>query len=229
MDTFHLADREPVARAIEAAAKCDTLDELYAAIEAYKGHDVAAREPYTPAWPIKKPVAHPDGPLMIVSEKPEPGDLGADRPFTGRAYGSTMGEALVKCGVDVDQIHTTFACHWAPGDEKSPNSTQLSASRPFLFREIEIVKPRAIMVQGRAVLESMLFYRDPITPWLGMTMGWKRGDLRIPLYITWHPAFATRFKTQMGDFTEQVRGFFDQFGMPDGGKVKQRPTYRMAA
>lgn len=227
MDTFHLADRPPVAEAIEAAAACDTLEELYAAIAAYKGHPVAEREPYTPAWPPSNPVGNPDGPLMIVIAKPVPADMGADRPFTGSSHGWAMQEVLGMYGIDITQIHTTFACHWNPGGEKSPNATQLAASRPFLFREIELVKPRAIMAQGREVLDSMFMYRDPITPMLGMTMAWKRGDLNIPTYMTWGCAFAERFKTQMGDFGDQVRGFFEQFGMPDGGTVPQR--WRKAA
>lgn len=230
MDTnagFHLADREPVALAIEAAASCDTLPELYKAIRDYKGHDVAMREPYTPSWPVTSPVAHPDGPLMIVIAKPVPEDLGADRPFTGKSHGSAMEEVMGWYGIDITQIHTTFACHWNPGGEKSPNATQLSASRPFLFREIELVKPRAIMAQGREVLDSMFMYRDPLTPLLGMSMEWRRGDLRIPTYVTWGCAFAERFKTQIGDFGDQVRGFFEQYGMPDGSKAPTR--YRHAA
>jgi uracil-DNA glycosylase family 4 len=227
MDSFHLADRAPVAEAIEAAAACNTLDELYAAIAAYKGHPVAEREPFVSPWPASNPVANPDGPLMIVIAKPVPEDVGKDRPFTGMSHGWAMEEVLKMCDIDITQIHTTFACHWNPGGEKSPNATQIAASRPFLFREIELVRPRAIMAQGREVLDSMFLYRDPIAQVLGMTMAFKRGDLRIPTYMTWGCAFAERFKTQMGDFGDQVRGFFEQFGTPDGRPMPQR--WRRAA
>lgn len=220
MDSFHLAEREPVALAIEAAARCTNLGQLYAAIESYEGYDVARTEGYTPCWPISSPVQHPDGPLMIVSEKPEPGERGNLRAFEGKEYGWAMREALERCGVDVDQIHVAFACHWNPGDEKSLNATQISASRPFLVKEIELVRPRAILAPGRGVLEALLMYRGKVNDVVGMTMNWKRGDLTIPVYTTWHPAFAARFKTQMPEYHEQVRGFFERFGMPDGSPVR---------
>lgn len=221
MEDFHLSDRPAVSQAIEAAAACNTLEELYAAIKAYKGHEGAVREHFTPGWPVTKPVNHPDGPLMIITEKPEEEDAAKGRPFTG-SYGGVMEEVAGWYGLDFDEVHVAYAVHWMPEGEKSLNATQISASRPFLFREIEIVKPRAILVQGRGVLEAMFMYRDPIADILNMTLDWKRGGLRIPCYVTWHPAFALRFKTQMLDFGEQVHGFLEQFGMPDGGPARKR-------
>lgn len=226
LDHFHLAEREPVATAIAAAAACDTLDELHAAIRAYKGHQVAAVTPWTPSWPPTRPTP-PQGSLMIVSEKPEDEDRVAGAPFSG-AYGAVMREALAVSGVDLAQMHVAYAVHWAPGDERSPNATQISASRPFLMREIEIVRPRAILVQGRAVLEAMFMIRDPITPLLNETLLWKRGDLRIECYVGWHPAYCMRFKTQSMDFNEQIHGFVERFGMPDGSKAAPS-RYRRAA
>ena len=66
---FHLAERECVAEAIEAAARASTLEELYSEIEKYEGHDVAKREHYTPSQTVDF-----DSPIMIVTEKPEPQD-----------------------------------------------------------------------------------------------------------------------------------------------------------
>lgn len=227
-NVFHLAERPPVAEAIEAAARCNTLEELYDAIRNYKGHDIAVRQGYTPNWPIKDNVEHPQGPLMIVIERPEEADRGEDLPFHGSSYGSAMKEVLEWYDVDLSQIHVTFAVHWSDGPEKSPNSTMISASRPFLYREIELVKPRAIMAQGKGVMEALLMYKGGITEVLEMTMDWKRGDLRIPVYATWHAAFPGRFQTQIGTFGEQVRGFFERFGMPDGSPAPKGILKRAA-
>jgi uracil-DNA glycosylase family 4 len=230
MDSFHLADRPCVAEAIEAAARCNTLEELYEAIKNYKGHEVAEREGYTPSWPVLKDTGHPDGPLMFINEKPElPWDRESARPFEGKDYGWSMKEVLGWYDVNLDEIHTTFACHWAPGAEKAPNATQIAASRPFLFREIELVKPRAILAQGRAVIDSLLMYREPITPWLGMAMQWKRGDLRIPAFLCWHSAYPARFTTKMGEYGNQIRDFFSLYGMPDGSQPPVKNYGKKAA
>lgn len=221
MDEFHLADREPVAKAIEAAAGCSTLEELHEAIRNYAGHDLATNGHFTPSWPARTPDSDPRGPLMIVAEYPEPEDAEQGRPFTG-AYGAVMREVLGWYGLDLDRVHVAYAVHWAPEGEKSLNATQISASRPFLFKEIELVRPRAMLAMGRGVLEALLMYRKQLTPILGMTMNWKRGDLVIPAYATWHPAWPNRFKTSTGDFGFQIEGFLERFGLPDGGVVKPR-------
>lgn len=221
MHSFHQADNPAVARSAGTAAACDTLDELYAAIAAYDGHGLAAAGHFTPGWPPSVGRPNPRGPLMVCAEYPEPFDAELGRPFTG-AYGDVMREALGWFGVDPASLHVAYAVHWAPPPERSPDATQISASRPFLFREIELARPRAILAMGRGVMEALFMHRDPISPLLGMTLDWRRGDLRIPAYVTWHPAWPNRFKTQMGDFGEQIEGFLDRFGMPDGGPVLRR-------
>lgn len=224
MQHFHLADRPCVAEAIKAAAACSDLDQLGRAIEAYKGHDLAARSPYVPSQ--RTDIANP---LMIITEKPETAkDLAEGRPFSGD-YGAVMREALTRAGVDQKDLHIAYALHWTPEGETSPNKTQLSASRPFLFREIELVKPRALLVQGRAVLEAMSMYRGHITDVLGQTMSWRHGDAALQMYVTWHPAFALRFITQIPEFQQQVAGFFDRFGKPTVPYTEDSTMWRLAA
>lgn len=210
MEHFHLANHPAVEQAIGAAGQCATLNQLYSAIRDYDDHEVAQREHWTPSYPTMRA-----NPLMIVSEKPEPRDAELQEPFTGE-YGRIMRNAMKRFGLRDEDLHITYACHWAPGAEKAPNATQLSASRPFLFREIEIVRPRAILCQGRAVLESLMMVRDPITPLIGQTMNWKRGDFQTPIFIANHPAWALRFKTAVIDFENQIAEFLERFGMPDG-------------
>lgn len=206
MEAFHLAEREPVATAIQQAANAQSLVELYGAVEAYDAHPVAAREPYTPSQ--LSPHANP---IMLVSEKPEVEDREMGKPLSG-AYGSAMRRALEEIGVDVDALHIAYAVHWAPGAEKAPNNTQIAASRPFLFREIELVKPRVLLAQGRAVIDALTGYRGKITPILGQTLGYRWNDLALQAYVTWHPAYPLRFSTMFGDFLGQLEPFFDRFG-----------------
>lgn len=211
MTTFHLADRPPVSAAIAAAASCSTLSELYRAIEGYRGHELAFLRPYTPAQTVSEP--HP---MMIISEKPEAEDLQTGKPFSG-AYGRLMREALAVNGIDPDDLHITYAVHWAPEGETAPNKTMIAASRPFLFREIELVQPRAILATGKCVVEALSLYKGPITPFTGQTMRWEHAGSKQDFYVCFHPAYPLRLPAQIPDFFAQVRGFFEQYGRPEKG------------
>lgn len=209
MSQFHLAERECVAKAIEAAGAATNLNELYAAIAAYDGHEVAVREDYTPSQTAGHPL-----PLMIVNEKPEPEDRVEGRPYSG-SYGQIMRNACEMIGVDLDMCHIAYAVHWLPSEEKSPNKTQIAASRPFLYREIELVRPRAILAQGRGVIESLARYRGSMLDVYGNEMRFKYNDLDVPLFMTAHPAFCIYQGTYFSTFIDHTREFFKRHGDAD--------------
>ena len=211
MTQFHLAERECVAEAIAAAGAASNLNELYAAIAAYEGHDVAKREPYTPSQHAGHPL-----PLMIVNEKPEPEDRIEGKPYSGD-YGKIMRQACDLIGVDLDMCHIAYAVHWLPDAEKSPNKTQIAASRPFLYREIELVRPRAILAQGRGVIESLARYRGDMLEIYGTEMRFKHNEVDVPMFMTAHPKFCIYQGTYFSTFLEHTRDFFTRHG--DAGEL----------
>lgn len=216
MERFHQSELPSVAEAIAAAAACNTLDEVQAAIDAYRGTDLAA------AKKAPRPrIADAPGGLVIVTEKAEPEDIETGEPFSG-AYGAIMREVLGKSGIDMSRVSVLYAVNWAPDGERSVNATQISVSRPFLFRQLELLRPRAALVPGRIVYESMFGRRDAITPLLTLDFMFQRGDLRFPSRLVWHPAFALRFITQVSDYAAQVGGFFEQYARND----EFLPTHR---
>ena len=208
---FHLAERECVAEAIEAAARASTLEELYSEIEKYEGHDVAKREHYTPSQTVEF-----DSPIMIVTEKPEPQDKEEGRPFSGE-YGKVMRNAASLIGVNLDSCHIAYAVHWLPDEEKSPNKTQIAASRPFLYREIEMIKPRAILAQGRGVIESLARYRGNVMDIYGHTMNFSHGDVDVQMFMTAHPKYTLFDGTYFSTFNENTREFFERYGLEEEG------------
>ena len=206
MSEFHLAERECVAKAIEAAARANTLEELYEEMAAYEGHEVARREDYTPS----QTVGHKN-PIMIVSEKPEPQDREEGKPFSGE-YGSIMRNAANLIGVDLDACHIAYAVRWLPDADKSPNKTQIAASRPFIYREIELVQPRIILAQGRGVIDSLTRYRGNVIDIYGHTMKFEHRDTEVQLYMTAHPKYCLFSGTYFATFTEHTRDFFARYG-----------------
>lgn len=228
MDSFHLSERPSVAAAIEASEKCENLEQLYDAIKNYTGHEIAEKGHYT-ASQIAVRKNDENAPIMIVTEKPEDEDAEEGRPFSGE-YGSVMQKAMRETGVNINAVHIAYAVHWLPHGDKSPNKTQIASSRPFLFREIELVKPRAILAQGKGVLEALSGYRGNILEVAGQSMQFKRGDMTIPMFIHTHPKYCLFNGTHFVDFQSNLHEFFKIHGLkeeetyPDSYDHQDAPT-----
>lgn len=203
---FHLAERECVAEAIAAADRAQSLPELYAEMEAYEGHDVAKREDYTPSQMVDH-----ESPIMIVTEKPEPEDRIEGKPFSGE-YGRIMRNTAKTIGVDLDSCHIAYAVRWLPDEEKSPNKTQIAASRPFIYKEIELVKPRVLLVQGRGAIESLASYRGNVLDIYGQTMNFSHNDINLQMFMTAHPKYCLFNGTYFATFNENNKEFFERYG-----------------
>jgi len=74
------------------------------------------------------------------------------------------------------------------------------------------VKPRAILAQGRAVIESLANYRGSVLEIYGQTMRFQHGDIDVQMYMTAHPAYCLYSGTYFSTFVENTREFFSRHG-----------------
>ena len=206
MNEFHLADREPVRLAIEAANRATTIEELYAEIKAYRGLEIAEKKPFSPGQPTAN-----KNPIMLICQKPEPEDEETGHPLSG-VNGGVMKNTLLEIGIRPEDLHLAYAIHWTPDDDKAPNNTQIAASRPFLFKEIELVQPRVILAPGRHVINALTNYRGQITPLLGNTLQYKHKKQTLQAYVTNHPAYLHRMPNRLPEFISDIKTFFESYG-----------------
>ncbi|MFZ3481629.1 uracil-DNA glycosylase family protein [Sphingomonas sp. 3-13AW] len=203
---FHLSERIPVAAAIAASARARSVPQLCAALRAFDAHPAAVE--CVAALPKRTRTVNP---LMILAERPEPEDLVTGHPFSG-PNGQPMLRAMKMAGLQLSDFHISHAVHWTPFDGKTPNATLVSTSRPFLFREIALVKPRAILALGRIAIDALIGLREPITPYVGTTMTWTQGRLNIPVQLSWNPAYCLHVSTAQADLERGLTDFVTRFG-----------------
>lgn len=210
---YHLSDREPVAAAIAASARLRSVPQLCAALTAFDAHPATSESPA--ALPKR---TRRTNPLMIVAERPEPEDLVTGHPFSG-PNGQPMLRAMKMAGLQLSDFHVAHAVHWSPPGEKTPNATLVSTSRPFLFREIQLVKPRAILALGRIAIDALVGFRDPITPFVGMTMDWTDGRLHVPVQLSWNPTYCLHVPSAQVDLEKGLVDFVTAFGVEQARKA----------
>jgi len=101
-------------------------------------------------------------PLMLVGEQPGNDEDLAGRPFVGPA-GKLMERALAGAGIErADAYVTNVVKHfsWEQRGKwrihKKPNGREIAACRPWLDREMALVKPRVVVCLGATAAQALL-------------------------------------------------------------------------
>jgi len=107
--------------------------------------------------------------LMLVGEQPGDAEDLAGRPFVGPA-GKLLDRALEAAGIDRATVYVTNVVKhfkWEPRGKrrihKKPNATEISACRPWLDIEVQLVKPRAIVCLGATAAQALLGRQFKVT------------------------------------------------------------------
>jgi DNA polymerase len=100
--------------------------------------------------------------LMLVGEQPGDAEDLAGHPFVGPA-GKLLDRSLAEAGIDRGTVYVTNVVKhfkWEPRGKrrihKKPNAGEISACRPWLDIEIQLVKPRAIVCLGATAAQTLL-------------------------------------------------------------------------
>lgn len=130
--------------------------------------------------------------LMIVGEAPGRDEDIEGRPFVGRA-GQLLDRMLAAIGLAEGDVHITNIVYWRPPGNRTPTPQEAEVCRPFLERQIELVKPEVVLLLGGAAAKHMLGVADGIMRLRG---SWRTMPLasgaRLPAMATLHPAYLLR-------------------------------------
>jgi uracil-DNA glycosylase len=155
-----------------------------------------------------------DPPLMLVGEQPGDAEDLAGRPFVGPA-GRLLDRALEDAELDRRKLWVTNAVKhfkFTPSARRrlhaKPTTAEIAHYRPFLTRELALVRPRLVVALGATAVQALLTTRRPLAALRGaehaMTDG---GRLRA----TVHPSYLLRLpdaearRREYARFVEDLR------------------------
>jgi uracil-DNA glycosylase family 4 len=129
-----------------------------------------------------------DAPLMIVGEAP-----GAEEDTQGMPFVGAAGHLLTTLlsGIGLDRRKDTFITNilkCRPPENRTPESAEIAACLPLLYRQIDVVAPRLLLLLGRIAAHTLLEKPDSIAKLRG-PVHTVRG---IPTLVTYHPAAILR-------------------------------------
>jgi DNA polymerase len=132
-------------------------------------------------------VGNPEADLMFVGEAP-----GADEdiqgiPFVGRA-GQLLTKIIEAIGLRREDVYIANVIKCRPPGNRNPEQDEVETCEPFLFQQIDTIKPKVIVALGTFAARALLRTLDPISRLRGRVYDY-RGAKLIP---TFHPAYLLR-------------------------------------
>jgi uracil-DNA glycosylase len=89
-----------------------------------------------------------DAAIMFIGEAPGWHEDQQGRPFVGQA-GQFLDHLLASINLKRDKVYITNVIKTRPPDNRDPLPTEIENCRPWLDRQIEIIKPKMIVTLGR--------------------------------------------------------------------------------
>jgi uracil-DNA glycosylase len=133
--------------------------------------------------------------VMFVGEQPGDQEDQQGKPFVGPA-GRVFDDALVAAGIDRDTTYVTNAVKhfkWqARGKRRihqKPNWAEMTACRPWLEAELEVVRPRVLVLLGATAAQTLLGRQFRVTQSRGRLL---ESDLAEHVTATVHPSSILR-------------------------------------
>jgi uracil-DNA glycosylase len=133
--------------------------------------------------------------VMFVGEQPGDYEDRAGRPFVGPA-GKVLDEALAEAGIERTTTYVTNAVKhfkWqARGKRRihqKPNWAEMTACRPWLEAELEVVRPRVLVLLGATAAQTLLGRQFRVTQSRGQLIDSKLAEF---VTATVHPSSILR-------------------------------------
>jgi len=130
-----------------------------------------------------------DAHWMIVGEAPGAEEDRRGEPFVGRA-GKQLDEMLRAIGLSRETVFiaNVLKCH--PPGNRDPKPEEVAQCRPYLERQIGLIRPRLILAVGRVAAQNLLGTDAPLGRLRGRVHSF--GERSTPLIVTYHPAYLLR-------------------------------------
>ena len=93
--------------------------------------------------------------IMFIGEAPGRSEDEKGKPFVGAA-GRILDNLLKKAGIERSQVFVTNIVKCRPPNNRVPEEDELVACRPYLDRQIALIKPKVICILGRTAYSSIL-------------------------------------------------------------------------
>ncbi len=132
-------------------------------------------------------VGNPNAEVVAVGEAPGADEDEQGEPFVGRA-GQLLNKILEAIHFKRDEVYICNILKCRPPNNREPSPEEIALCEPYLWKQLELLKPKMILCLGRTAGQALLKTNDSLAALRGKFFDY-RG---IKLMVTYHPAALLR-------------------------------------
>ena len=153
-------------------------------------------------------VGNPQAEIVLIGEAPGADEDAQGEPFVGRA-GQLLNKILEAIHFRREEVYICNILKCRPPNNRDPLPEEVEQCEPYLWKQLEIIKPKIILCLGRISAQVLLKTTDSLTK-LREGVHDYRG---IPLLVTYHPAALLRnpgWKRPTWEDVQKLRKMYDE-------------------
>lgn len=152
---------------------------------------------------------NPNADIMVIGEAPGADEDASGKPFVGRA-GQLLTKILAAINLDREEVYIANIIKSRPPGNRRPQADEVEACEPYLFKQMELIKPKFILALGLTSVNTLL------------KADYRMGDIRgkaldyrgSTLIATYHPAALLRnpqWKAATWEDVKALRKMYDEY------------------
>ena len=143
--------------------------------------------------------------LMFVGEAPGADEDKQGEPFVGRA-GQLLNKIIEAIDMTREEVFIGNINRCRPPGNRAPTLIEANTCKPFLLREIAVVKPKVIVVMGNTAMKNLLDTKEGITKMRGEFIDY----YGVKVMPTFHPAYLLRDPRKKREVWEDMKKVRDE-------------------
>ena len=163
-------------------------------------------------------VGSPTADLVFVGEAPGRDEDRQGIPFVGRA-GQLLTRIIAAIGLSRDEVYIANVIKCRPPNNRNPEPDEVATCEPFLFRQLDVIRPRVVVALGGFAIRTLLRTDEAVSRLRGRVFDY-RGAKLIP---TFHPAFLLRSPERKRDVWEDMKRVRALLAEPESGPKESAP------
>jgi uracil-DNA glycosylase len=154
-------------------------------------------------------VGNPRAELMFIGEAPGADEDQQGEPFVGRA-GQLLNNMIKAMGLHREDVYIANIIKCRPPNNRTPERDECETCSPFLFRQIEVIKPKVIVALGAVAAKTLLAVNSSMAELRGRWYDFRNTKLAV----TYHPAFLLRDPRQKKETWKDLQMVMRELGLP---------------
>ena len=150
-----------------------------------------------------------DAKVMIIGEAPGKTEDKLKKPFVGRA-GKLLDDLLGRVSLDRTKVYITNVVNYRPDKNRKPTPKEINEFKKILFKHIEIIKPKCLLLLGATAATAVLNHKGPLSELRGKFKNIKIMNSYFDVLTTFHPAFLLRNPKKKINFIKDIIKIIDK-------------------